>query len=200
LALSAASAQQPASFRAHGAAVPHAVEKQLKADPVAQPSLVALDARDATSKRGRAVRRHLDGPASAHSQAEAGHPPSSSAQADDSKALRAELAALKESKSHADHAVEDLSAELQRLNGELIAIRQAAANALQIQAERDKLQESVINLERGLEAIKREKQALENDQRQDWFLIGAGVLSGGLILGLALPRISWRKRNHWDSF
>jgi len=158
-------------------------------------SAVALDA----NKRGRTVTRQFDAPGDGRPQTEGLHP-QTNALGEEYKALKSQLAALKESKNSADKAVEELGAELQRLNTELIAIRQASANALQIQAERDKLQESVINLERDLEAIQREKQALENDHRQNWFLIGAGVLSGGLLLGLALPRLSWRKRSSWDSF
>lgn len=95
---------------------------------------------------------------------------------------------------------EELLIEVQRLNSELISVRQASANALQIQAERDELQHSVINLERELESTRREKQALDEDQRQRWFLLGALVLAGGLLLGLVLPRFTWRKRSSWDSF
>ncbi|NJD05784.1 MAG: TIGR04211 family SH3 domain-containing protein, partial [Methylococcaceae bacterium] len=69
-----------------------------------------------------------------------------------------------------------------------------------IQAERDQLQETVINLQRDLESLKRAKQAQEADVRQNWFMIGAGVLFSGVLLGLILPRMSWRKRSSWDSF
>jgi SH3 domain protein len=95
---------------------------------------------------------------------------------------------------------QQLQAELQRQNTELIAIRQASSNALQIQAERDQLQESVISLERELESLRREKNALDQDNRQDWFLAGAGVLIIGILIGAFLPRFGWRKKSSWDSF
>ena len=81
-----------------------------------------------------------------------------------------------------------------------MAIRQASANAIQIQAERDALRERVVNLERELDTLRREKKALDEDQRQDWFMIGAGVLLGGIFLGVILPRLSWRKKSGWSSF
>jgi SH3 domain protein len=31
------------------------------------------------------------------------------------------------------------------------------------------------------------------------FLAGAGVLLGGILLGLTLTRLRWRKREHWGS-
>jgi SH3 domain protein len=119
---------------------------------------------------------------------------------EDNRRLREELAALKSGKEGTDKASRQQQTEIERLNTELIAIRQASANALQIQAERDRLQESVIALERDLEAMRREKNALDSDYRQDWFLIGAGVLFGGVLLGVILPKLSWRKKSHWDTF
>jgi len=116
------------------------------------------------------------------------------------KSLKAELTALQSGKQASDKSAQESSEETARLNTELIAIRQASANAIQIQAERDQLQEAVINLQRDLEGLKRSKQAQEADIRQNWFLIGAGVLFGGMLLGLILPRLSWRKRSSWDSF
>jgi SH3 domain protein len=52
-----------------------------------------------------------------------------------------------------------------------------------------------------MQTVSHEKQTLEESTSQDWFLIGAGVLLGGIILGLILPRISWRRKtSSWDSF
>jgi SH3 domain protein len=114
--------------------------------------------------------------------------------------LKEELSALKSGKEGVDKTAEQQRAEIERLNTELIAIRQASANALQIQADRDQLRESVINLGRELETTRREKNALDSDYRQDWFLIGAGVLFGGILLGVLLPKLTWRKKSTWGSF
>ena len=119
---------------------------------------------------------------------------------EENQRLKNELAALKAGKEGADQTAQQRQSEVERLNTEVIAIRQASANALQIQEERDRLQQYVINLERDVEALRRDKGALEGDYRQNWFLIGAGVLFGGIALGLVLPRISLRKKASWDSF
>jgi len=118
---------------------------------------------------------------------------------EENKRLKSELATIASGKQSTDKTAQQLQTEAARLNTELIAIRQASANVLQIQAERDSLRESVINLEREMDTLRREKQALEADHRQNWFMIGAGVLFGGIVLGVVLPRMSWRKKNGWGS-
>ena len=35
---------------------------------------------------------------------------------------------------------------------------------------------------------------------REWFLIGGAVLVVGLLLGLILPRISWKKKSSWSDF
>jgi len=118
---------------------------------------------------------------------------------DENRALKAQIAALSVNRSSSGETLPELEARAQTLGTELAAIRQSSANALQIQAERDHLHESVVKLQRELESVKRAKHSLEADSRQGWFLVGAGVLAGGLILGLIIPRLSWRKRSSWDT-
>jgi SH3 domain protein len=119
---------------------------------------------------------------------------------EENKRLKTELATVKSGKQSTDKTAQQLQEETVRLNTELMAIRQASANAIQIQAERDTLRESVVNLERELDALRREKQALDEDHRQNWFMIGASVLFSGILLGVILPRLSWRKKSRWSSF
>jgi SH3 domain protein len=95
---------------------------------------------------------------------------------------------------------QELQAEVNHLQTELIAIRQASSNILRIQAERDQLQESVISLRKELDSALRDKYALNDDQKQSWFLIGSLVLFVGILLGVMLPRLSVRRRSHWSSF
>lgn len=91
-------------------------------------------------------------------------------------------------------------AERDHLQTELQAVRQASANVLRIQAERDQLQESVISLRKELDTALREKNVLNDDQKQAWFLLGGGVLLIGIVLGVVLPRLRPRRRHDWGSF
>jgi SH3 domain protein len=119
---------------------------------------------------------------------------------EENQRLKEEVGALKTGKDGSDKNASQLHADNDRLNSELLAVKHASANALQIQSERDRLQANVIELERELDTLRREKQVLDDDYRQDWFLIGAGVLGGGMLLGWLLPRIGWRRKSSWGSF
>lgn len=119
----------------------------------------------------------------------------------ETKQVKEELNALKANNQNTVTENDALAKEKNRLIQEVTSIRQASSEAVQIMEERDQLQERVINLERDLQKIKRENQTLADSTAQDWFLIGAGVLLGGILLGLILPKLSWRRKSRsWDSF
>jgi len=114
--------------------------------------------------------------------------------------VKEELAALKGEASNSASQNKTLNAETEKLSRELDQIRTTAANAIQVAQEKELLQERVVNLEREMQTVSRENQTLKDSSAQDWFLIGGGVLFGGMLLGLLIPKISWRKKSSWDSF
>ena len=114
--------------------------------------------------------------------------------------LKADLAAMQTAKEAAEKSIQELTAETARLNSEVIAIRQASVNVLQIQNERDTLTEDKRNLVSELDMLKRKIKAQDTGNKENWFLLGAGVLFGGILLGVILPRLSWTKKSSWDSF
>ncbi|MGZ4959157.1 MAG: TIGR04211 family SH3 domain-containing protein [Methylomonas sp.] len=96
---------------------------------------------------------------------------------------------------------QDTAKERDQLSNELTELQQTAANAIQLKQQRDQLQERVISVERELQQLKRENQALTDSSNQDWFLYGGGLALFGVLLGFILPKISWRRRsNGWDTF
>lgn len=96
---------------------------------------------------------------------------------------------------------QQLGQERDKLSTELAELQQTAANAIQIKQQRDQLQERVVSVERELQQLKRENQALTDSSNQDWFLYGGGLALFGVLLGFILPKISWRRRSGgWDTF
>lgn len=99
-----------------------------------------------------------------------------------------------------DASKQQLILQRDQLNRELAELRQTSANAIDIKLQRDQLRERVVNVERELEQMKREKQALEDSTNQDWFLYGGILAFTGIFLGLLLPRLSVQRKSSWDSF
>jgi SH3 domain protein len=113
------------------------------------------------------------------------------------EALTEENKALKSSQASS----QELGKERDKLSSELSELQQTAANAIQLKQQRDQLQERVVTIERELQQLKRENQALTDSSNQDWFLYGGALSLFGVLLGFILPKLSWRRRSSgWDTF
>ncbi len=113
--------------------------------------------------------------------------------------LAQELEALKNQQTALSTEKNTLTERAAQLAAELNRIRAVSSNALAIENERNQLRERTIELERQLNQLKLENQTLNQEQSQRWFLIGAGVLGSGILAGLILPRLAWRRRHSWSS-
>jgi len=101
-------------------------------------------------------------------------------------------------KLQVDH--QEISREKERLEQELASIKHASANVVQITEERSELRKTVADLTRHVANLQQESQDLKNQTTQHWFLIGAGVVTGGILIGLILPHLRFRRRkSSWGS-
>lgn len=77
---------------------------------------------------------------------------------------------------------------------ELAGIRQTAANAINISNERSELRKQVVKLKQEVADLQHTNRELSNNLNQRWFLIGAGVVFGSILLGWLLPYLRFRRR------
>jgi len=94
--------------------------------------------------------------------------------------------ALSEELAEAEARIEELEADLE-----------AASDGYELVEANEQLQERVERLLERNEQLEEQNSALAERSRQEWFLAGAGVLVGGLILGLILPHLRPRRRDSW---
>jgi len=95
---------------------------------------------------------------------------------------------------------ERLEREKENLEEELATIRYASANVVQITNERSELRKSLADLTREAAIVRQENDDLKTQTSHRWFLIGAGVLAGGILIGLILPHLRLRRRkSSWGS-
>ncbi len=119
----------------------------------------------------------------------------------DNAKLQSQLNALKNDNPSYKAATSALTKERDQLNNELITLRETAAGAIELKQQHDLLEQNFVKATKELEQLKLEKQTLETNANQDWFIYGGLLSLFGVLLGYILPKLSWRRRSHnWDSF
>lgn len=114
--------------------------------------------------------------------------------------LSARLAKLQEQHGKLQNQHQGLKQEKTALDKELETIRRTASNAIRISNERNDLRKVVAQLTHQVENLKQENRELSNNSNQRWFLIGAGVIVGGIVIGLILPHLRFqRRKSSWGS-
>jgi SH3 domain protein len=106
---------------------------------------------------------------------------------------------LQNAKGSIDQERGALSKENRKLSQELDTIRRTASSALAIDAENKDLKSKIVAYERQAQTLKQENEGLKDRTARDWFMVGAGVVILGMIIGLIIPRIRWRKKSSWDT-
>lgn len=81
---------------------------------------------------------------------------------------------------------------------ELADIRRVSARALDLNSQNQELQTTLQGMNHRLQAQTSEIQELKDRKNRDWFVAGAAVLIGGILLGLLLPKIRLRRRSSWS--
>lgn len=115
--------------------------------------------------------------------------------------LEGDLKAAKETITPGTTLEQSLATERDKLSRELNELKKISGGAVQLKTERDELQERFVTVERDLQQVKLENQALLDTANQDWFLYGGMLALVGVLLGFILPKLSWkRSRGGWDSY
>ena len=118
---------------------------------------------------------------------------------EENKNLRAKLNELSGDKTSLDKEKGDLLAENNKLQTDLDHIRKTAAGALAIESEKNRLADEARKLQTDLQMVQQENLSLKDRSNREWFVRGAGVVIAGIVIGLILPKIRFRRRSSWNS-
>jgi SH3 domain protein len=114
--------------------------------------------------------------------------------------VKAQMEAITAQKEQFEQQRQQWAETNRRLVQELNSIRQTAASSLAIDHENKTLKSRLIQLERELQTLQQENSKLKDRAARDWFLLGAGVVMLGMIIGLILPKLHPRRKPSWESF
>tara|TARA_B100000795_G_scaffold209223_1_gene162751 strand:+ start:753 stop:1427 length:675 start_codon:yes stop_codon:yes gene_type:complete len=85
----------------------------------------------------------------------------------------------------------------QRFKKELDSLKIMASGSIALDNENIQLKEQIQQSDHQMQALILENTAMKNSDRNSWFLIGAAVLLTGIILGLVLPHLRFRRKSNW---
>ncbi|MFP4146185.1 MAG: TIGR04211 family SH3 domain-containing protein [Halorhodospira sp.] len=109
--------------------------------------------------------------------------------------LEDEVAAREDEKEELEEQLASAQDRIETLEADL----EEASEGYELVEANEELQQRVNRLLERNEELERQNEGLTQRSRQEWFLAGAGVLFGGVILGLILPRLRPRRRDRWGS-
>lgn len=116
---------------------------------------------------------------------------------EENKLLKTELKTLRSKTASLSEENKQLSGSSESLDQELARLKQVAARPIQLDNENRKLQQTNVTLEKEIQLLSQENQVLKDRSQREWFFAGALVLLGGLIIGLIIPKIRWKKSSSW---
>ena len=108
----------------------------------------------------------------------------------DLRGVREENAALKRQLNQTESSGDDLQRELARISS-------LSSNTVQIDAENRQFKEALAETQQALEDSRDESRRLASRSNREWFVIGALVVMFGILVGLIVPRIRWKKKSSW---
>ena len=114
--------------------------------------------------------------------------------------LDSQLDAIKGEYDSAGRQIATLEREKAAAEQELAEIKRTAANVLVISGQNKSLLDELAAAQIRADTLEQENRVLGSQTTRYWFVTGALVLVVGLVLGLWLPRINWRRRRRWDQF
>jgi SH3 domain protein len=117
---------------------------------------------------------------------------------------RSRVAELEEQVATLSNQLQTARAELQQIqathgevSAELADIRTASANVVEIRDQNESLRQRLNDREQDVDRLTMENAALGSRNSQNWFIVGAGVLFGGIVIGLIAPSLRRRRRSDW---
>ena len=111
---------------------------------------------------------------------------------------QAELNDLRKQKSQLDSEHNQLLTENKTASDELAKLNQIAAHPKELESENVDLREKFAKISDEYNLIKQENQVLKDRSKRNWFLAGALVVILGIIIGLIIPKLRFRRKDSWD--
>jgi SH3 domain protein len=114
--------------------------------------------------------------------------------------MTSQLTAIRGQYETANGTISQLEQDKAGLQAQLDDITRKAANTLAIDEQNQRLQQQLTDADIRISLLEQENEQLTGQTNRSWFITGALVLCGGVLLGLILPRLKFQRRSRYDRF
>lgn len=111
--------------------------------------------------------------------------------------LKGQYDALKNKSGDLSSTQKELEKENTKLKKDLAHAEEVAKKPLQLSKENKVLSESNLAMEKENQMLSQENQMLQDRSDREWFMIGAGVMLFGMLLGAVFSKVSGKRKNDW---
>ena len=111
--------------------------------------------------------------------------------------LESRVAELSDQLGATTQRMEEAESAASDLGSELADVRDVSANALTIRDQNESLRRRLNERDQLVDQLTVENASLTGRADREWFLIGAGVLVAGIIIGLIAPSLRRKRRTDW---
>lgn len=108
------------------------------------------------------------------------------------------LSTLRKQKSQLDSQYGKLQSEHKTTSAELTKLSKIAAHPQELENENIDLRKKFTKMSNEYALLKQENQVLKDRSKRNWFLAGALVVIIGIVIGLIIPKLRFRRKDGWD--
>ena len=113
------------------------------------------------------------------------------------KKLQAELKNASRDRDQVKRQLSSVESTGQGLQKDLDKVRRLSANVIKIDSQNKSLRLSLAETQATVEKLQADNKRLASRANREWFIIGSLVVIVGMLIGLILPRVRWRKKSSW---
>jgi len=93
----------------------------------------------------------------------------------------------------------DLLSKNEKLSKELAILKNVSIDPLKFAEENKKLKTESMSIDKEINMLRQENQALKDRSEKEWLLTGAGILFAGIVFGFIFPKIRSTRKSGYDS-
>ena len=118
---------------------------------------------------------------------------------DENKRLNSELSQARDDKRSLGKDRDSLTNQGKQLQQELNRIKRVSSDVLSVDKENQSLKTQLQQIQMKHDQAQQQISSLQDSTARDWFMVGGGVILLGILIGLLIPKIRWKKKSEWGS-